>query len=310
MRKWIALLILFFVLVLSAVYLFTPNKVSFRQTEQVVFSQKAFSRALFNEVSWQQWWPGEAKKAPSFRYNGNTYTIREKKISSLLIHICNEKDTLATELVFIPVNENNIELEWIGRSNSAATVFSRVQTSRWLRTVETDVKTLLQTIKSFYSKVDNLYPIPIRETKVADSLLISTSATSKHHPTPEFIYTLLDKLQAYAATKGARQTGLPMLNITPSTDSTFFTRVALPVNKKLPNTSEIQYRWMLGGGNILVTEIKGGPHRIEQAFATMEQYIDDFNRIAPAIPFQSLVTDRRTEPDTTKWLTKVYWPVM
>lgn len=310
MRKWFAFLIMFFVLVFVAVYLFTPNKDSFRQTEGVIFSQKAFSRALFTETSWRQWWPGEEKNAPAFRYNGNTYAIKEKKISSLLIHICNENDTLATELVFIPVNENTIELEWIGQSRSAATFFNQVQKSRWLGSVETDVKTLLQTIKKFYSQVDNLYPIPIRETKVTDSILISASATAMHYPTPEFIYALLDKLQAYAAKNGARQTGLPMLNITPGTDSTFLTRVALPVNKKLPNTNEIQYRWMLGGGNILVTEVKGGTYRIEQAFATMEQYIDDFNRIAPAIPFQSLVTDRRAEPDTAKWLTKVYWPVM
>lgn len=121
---------------------------------------------------------------------------------------------------------------------------------------------------------------------------------------------MIDKLKAFVQRNGAKQTGLPMLNIASNADGTYTTRVALPVDRKLKNEGDIQYRWMLGGGFILVTEVKGGPHRIQQAFSVMEEYIDDFDRVAPAIPFQSLVTDRRTEPDTGKWITKVYWPVM
>jgi hypothetical protein len=67
---------------------------------------------------------------------------------------------------------------------------------------------------------------------------------------------------------------------------------------------------MLGGGNILITEVKGGPASIKKAFNEMETYITDYRRTAPAIPFQSLITDRSKEPDTSKWVTKIYYPVM
>jgi hypothetical protein len=101
-----------------------------------------------------------------------------------------------------------------------------------------------------------------------------------------------------------------MLNIYKNSDSSYLARVALPVDKKLNDSGNIQYRWMLKGGNILITEVKGGPHQIEKAFGEMANYVEDHGRTAPAIPFQSLVTDRRIEPDTNKWITKVYWPVM
>jgi hypothetical protein len=41
----------------------------------------------------------------------------------------------------------------------------------------------------------------------------------------------------------------------------------------------------------------------------MKNYISDYQRTVMAIPFQSLVTDRRKEADTTKWLTKLYFPI-
>ena len=67
---------------------------------------------------------------------------------------------------------------------------------------------------------------------------------------------------------------------------------------------------MLPGGNILITEVKGGPEEIKKAYRQVELYISDFQRVAPAIPFESLVTDRRAEKDSTKWITRIYYPVM
>jgi hypothetical protein len=67
---------------------------------------------------------------------------------------------------------------------------------------------------------------------------------------------------------------------------------------------------MLGGGNILVTDVNGGPSAIKYAFDRLEEYVSDTKRIPPAIPFESLITDRRKERDTSKWITRIYYPVM
>ena len=62
-------------------------------------------------------------------------------------------------------------------------------------------------------------------------------------------------------------------------------------------------------GKILVTEVKGGPHAIQVAYAQYEKYLQDYHRISPAIPFESLITERIAEPDTGKWVTRIYYPV-
>ena len=62
-------------------------------------------------------------------------------------------------------------------------------------------------------------------------------------------------------------------------------------------------------GNILVSEIKGGDYSAREALREMHQFMTDNNMSSPAIPFQSLVTNRMEEPDTLKWITKIYYPV-
>ena len=32
--------------------------------------------------------------------------------------------------------------------------------------------------------------------------------------------------------------------------------------------------------------------------------------MSPAIPFESLITNRLEEPDTSKWVTKIYYPFL
>ncbi len=314
MRKWIVLLLIILALFIGSFYLFIPNKISIKEKTTISFSAKAFSKALFNEATWQQWWPAQnGEKLVSltrFQYNGNTYSLLERKLSSLLLAISNGKDSLQTELIVIPVKRDSIEVEWLGTATTSFHPIQRFQKNQWAQSIQKDLNTLLQKIQNFYTNPGHLYRIPIQEIKVVDSALIYTLATHKSYPSTEAVYSMIDKLKIFAKKNGAKQTGLPMLNIMPKPDSTYTTRVALPVDKKLKDEGDIQYRWMLGGGFILVSEVRGGPHRIQQAFAIMEAYIDDFNRIAPAIPFQSLVTDRRSEPDTNKWITKVYWPVM
>src|SRR5690242_10659970 len=155
-------------------------------------------------------------------------------------------------------------------------------------------------MKTFYSKTENVYGIHITQEKVVDSTLLQNSAVSKGYPTTEFIYGLIDEMQRYCSSQSATQTGFPMLNITTEDSSNYLVKVAIPVDKKLKPSGNMVYRWMLGGGNILVAEVKGGPSTVADAFRRVEDYVNDYRRVVPAIPFQSLVTDRRQEKDSNK----------
>jgi hypothetical protein len=60
---------------------------------------------------------------------------------------------------------------------------------------------------------------------------------------------------------------------------------------------------------VLRAEVKGGNATVEEALHQMKIFISDYQKTAMAIPFESLVTDRSKEPDTSKWITRIYTPV-
>jgi hypothetical protein len=87
------------------------------------------------------------------------------------------------------------------------------------------------------------------------------------------------------------------------------TMVAIPVNKPLPGRGPILAKRMVPG-NILVAEVRGGTAAVEEGFRQLDAYVSEHRTRPPGLPFQSLVTDRRTEPDTSKWITRLYYPIL
>ena len=84
---------------------------------------------------------------------------------------------------------------------------------------------------------------------------------------------------------------------------------AIPVDRELPLTKEFAPKFLLKRGNILETEVRGGPYKIETGLNELENYKNDYKFTSPASPYQLLVTDRLKEQDTAKWVTRLYYPV-
>lgn len=320
MRKWFLLLAVFLVLLTIGVYAFIPNKVTLVQKTELRVNTKAFTRAILDETIWKEWWPGEVVVNPSgrptyfFLYKGKRYAIIGKRISSHLITIHFDNDSMLSQMLFVSGSSDSVSLSWNAVNVTSYQPLKRINRYRALKDVEEDWKTILEKMQRFYSNEANLYQLPIQKELVKDSLLISTILKTPEAPTTDTIYHLIDRLKAFANKKGAKQTGFPMLNITSMIrdDKSIYYRiqVALPVDRKLEGEGDIVYRWMLGKGKILAAEVSGGPQTIKSAFEKMEEFVEDHQLVAPAIPFESLLTDRRMEKDTTKWKTKIYWPVI
>ena len=62
-------------------------------------------------------------------------------------------------------------------------------------------------------------------------------------------------------------------------------------------------------GNVIKAEIIGGIHTVNKGEDELFNYLNDYNRSSPAIPFQELVTNRIEEKDSLKWITNLYYPV-
>ena len=99
-----------------------------------------------------------------------------------------------------------------------------------------------------------------------------------------------------------------MVNITALADGRFKLRVALPTDKVIPNSGDVQSS-EVPTDKFLQADVVGGAGAVRAAFGSMNNYVSDFGRTIVAIPFASLITDRRLERDSAKWVTRIYWPI-
>lgn len=316
MKKWLIGIVIFIGVIMGLIYFLIPNIISFRSTISFKANSQGVFRFLLDDNSWANWLQeksgttGEKDTSSDYYYNGYNYAIGAKKTSSIFINVRNAEAEAITILNLLPLSTDSTGLSWDGVMNTSYNPIKRIQVYFRSQKLKKDINSLMEKMNSFLSKPENVYGFKIQEELVTDTTLVSTYAPSENYPSTDFIYGLIDQLKNYIVSQSAKETGAPMLNITITDSVKYLTRVAIPVDKILKTSGSIAYRWMLGGGNIFVCEVKGGPYSIDKATRQVQYYMSDHQRATPAIPFQSLITDRRNETDTSKWVTKIYYPVI
>ena len=313
MKKWLFGVLFFASLLLAALYIFIPNIITLKSNIGIKVTQQGLYRMLLDTNNVQKWWPGNESKNTDenkFSLNGYYYKIYANNISLAPVTITNPETNLKTSLYIISLETDSVQLAWVGSMVTSYNPVKRFFAWQKAKKINSDMNSILQKMQPFYSNPENIYGIKVEKALVTDAVLISTGANSKGYPDTKFIYTLIDKLRIHAAANKVKETGFPMLNVDTKDSITFNVRVALPISKALPSAGDIAQKRMLADGNILVTEVKGGVATTTAAFEQIIKYSLDYQRVAPAIPFFSLITDRTKEPDSSKWITKVYCPVM
>jgi hypothetical protein len=313
MKKILIAAFVILLVVLAGIYLFIPNKIILSRQLTVAANREALFRNLGASSNWNNWWPSEKMvtgENATFSLNGIQYQPLEQKVLSLPVMITSGEFRCAAEITCIAMGSDSTIIEMSGSMITSYNPLKRINAFFAAKKIKQETTALLQHIKNHYSSTLSLYQYDIQKRSVTDSTLLTNIKEIKGIPTTATIYSLVDELRAYIKQQDAHETGNPMLNIFTKDSISYLLKVAIPVDKKLPSSGTMSYRWMLGGGNILITEVKGGPEVIRDAYDKIQLYITDNHRIAPAIPFESLVTDRRQEPDSTKWITRIYYPVM
>lgn len=170
------------------------------------------------------------------------------------------------------------------------------------------VDALLCRFKDYAEKEQNIYGINIKEEKVKDTLVVVIKEQVTSYPSVADVYSRVHLLQKYISARGAKTINFPMLHVQAAGTGEYEMMVAIPTNIALPDSAFIQFNRLVSG-NILTAQVKGGHASIFNGIKEMENYIQDHQMNAPALPFESLVTDRLTEPDSLQWITKLYYPV-
>lgn len=297
------------------VYIFIPSTFSISKITTIKCSKNAANRFLFDENQWMKWWPGQsATRAASFpsrrnfQYNKNRYNIQRVFTDKIDVLKINGLDSLHTSINILAQGNYSITLQWEcylpGRTNP----FKRLLQYQKAKDIKEDMTAIFQHLQTFLEETSNVYGFPIKEIISKDSTLIATRYITKNYPGTENIYSVIDSMKQYLLSEGAIQTDQPMLRVSKTYDSSYQTMIAIPVNKVLPGNGRFFFQRFVPYKTITGT-VKGGIHTVEQAFNQLEIYIYDHHRTSMAVPFQSLVTDRRAENDSLKWITVICQPV-
>jgi len=305
MKKILISLVLLLMLAFAAVYLFIPGKIKIVETISLNAALTGVSRSLVDETNWKKWWPGETL----FNYNKQTHSIRSKISSVYGIDIYSGKDTINSQLELIAVKNDTMTISWHAEQVTSNNPFTRFSQYREAKVTEKNMKVILQSMKAFLEKTQNIYGFEIKKTLVPDSVLISVRRSFDHYPNVREIDSMIQDLKKYIVHNKAFEKNSPMLNVLKLDSSHYEAMSAIPVDRALPQTPEFAPKFLLKGGNILEAQVQGGPHTIENGLQEIENYRSDYGYTSPAIPYQLLVTDRLKETDTTKWITKLYYPV-
>jgi len=305
MKKVLIGLVLSIAFLLVAVYLFIPRKIKIEVTVPLNAALPGVFRTLINDSNWNKWWPGETP----FAYNKQTYSIKRRLFNVFDIDIYSDKDTINSQMELVLINENTMTILWNAEQISSNDPFKRFIRHRHAKQTEKNMNAILQSLKTFLQKKENIYGVDIKEALVKDSALISTRRQFDHYPNAQEVDSMIQSLKKYISQNNAIEKNSPMLNVFELGNSRYEAMTAIPVDKALPKTNEFAPKFLLKGGNILEAEIQGGTYTIEKGLKELENYRADYKFNTPAIPYQLLVTDRTKEPDTTKWITRLYYPV-
>jgi hypothetical protein len=267
---------------------------------------------LSNTAQWKKWWPGEENTGTidsGFNYKSQHYELDSLFYNAMTINIAHGGNINQSKLMVLPLKSDEVQLGWECQVDGSMNPVSRLKQYQNAVMIKQGMEGLLGTFKSWVSVTENVYGFNVVAGKIVDTLLIAKRAKfTGNKPTPLQVDSLLNILRSHFEKFGAKQNGLSMLHFVSNEPGIFETQVAIPIDKVVPETAEIKIKRMFAG-NALITRVKGGPYTIEKAYEACENYSQDHLRTAPAIPFQSMVTDRVKVTDTSKWETILYYPV-
>lgn len=300
MKKWILGIVILLILAIASVYVFIPSSLAISSVRVLHSTATGSFRSISEKKKWAQWFPQSLDAA--------NYKIGNTLVNTVHVDIKHDGEVINSTMFLLPFTNDSTAIQWKCQLNSSNNPFTRIKQYQKAVAVKKEMDQILNNLTSFVEKPENVYGFKFEYTTYTDTLLLATKTNSNAYPTVEEVYHQVNSIRARIAQQNATQTGQPLINVTRYDSSHFQYMVAIPVNRALENHQQFFFRRMIPG-RFLTTEIKGGQSTVKEALYQMQAYIFDYRKTAMAIPFESYITDRQAEPDSTKWITRIYTPV-
>lgn len=311
MKKILLFLAVIIIIATALIYASIPNKIIVSKITYLNYKPSVVLRCLQDDLKWHQWFPGISNAANNFSYQHQQYILDTKDYSSIGVSIINNNTKYTSIINVFPLNNDSSALQWQLEFTASDNPFTRISQYQTAKKIKTDMTVISDSFKMFIQSTKNVYGFNIKRSTLTDTALVSAKVIVKHYPSTQLIYSMVDKLRKYIAQQHAMEHNYPMLNITKQQNSNYEVMVGLPTYVPLPANNNIEPKRMIMIKNkTLITEVTGDTSAIRKAFQATSNFMDDYELKSPVIPFQQLVTDRRKEKDSTKWITRIFTPII
>lgn len=307
MKKWILISFAIILLLITALYFLIPGAHNYYYQATANCPQTAVARQITNHTNWA-WWPGRKKDDTNYSYKNFIYKIEKVLYNGIETTVFNNTDSLKGILQYLYYGNDSTQFQWTSTYIFSPNPFKRFKQYIQLNKFKNNVEDLLDDIKEYFGNQQNVYGMIITKQRVRESYMISVKDTFSHYPSAREIYKLIGSIKEYILRMDSEETDHPMLHVERYDSTTFEAMVAIPTKHELPSEGKFRLKKMVVG-NILMAEVKGGMYTIMKGEEELTNYVNDYKKTSPAIPFQSLVTNRLLETDTLKWITKLYYPI-
>jgi hypothetical protein len=308
MKKWLLVTAAVIIAALAGVYMFIPAQLNIVQITPIKCTTNGAYRVLSNHDKWQGWWPGPQSNSNTFHFNGGSFSLTNQLNNTLEVLIQQKELYLISTLHLIPAPGDSTIINWSCNISTGINPIARIQKYNQALALKNNMNLALGHFKTFAEKKENIYGISFNVTVFTDSFMVSTKSVQKDYPDVSTVYSQLNAIKKYSASHQAKQTAPPMMNITSLHPAGYQLLTALPVNRQVPASGPF-FNQRIPLNRFWVTRVHGGSASVEHAIHQFQLYVQDYQKTVMALPFQKLITDRSAEPDTSRWITDIYFPL-
>ena len=312
MNKWLLALIILPVLVLAGVYLFVPSTITVSGKKVIDCNVAAATRFMQNPAQWSAWWPGkEISVSPAsapygvFRYRERNYSIEKIRYNSLGI---SADGNYSGAINLLPYSKDTTIIEFRLTRQTSLNPITRLKAYRESKILQKDIFAIEDSLYNLLHDKQKVYGMNFKRILNGERALMVMDSTFDHKPGTDEVNGYLAKLRAAVKRLGATEINHPMLHISTADSIKYFMMIAVQTDIKLELEGKMYYKHTYPG-YVLVTDVTGGPGTVDKTIAQLQTYIRDYEIVSPAIPYAEMITDRSREADTSKWISRIYYPV-
>jgi hypothetical protein len=308
MKIFISGIAIVLVALFSFSVLFIRNKIELTGSKKIHIPVAAAERGLMNFNKWNNWW-FNTNVSKNFKFLNPVKSISEDGFPVIQFDFIYNNSKLPCLIEIKPVTTDSSALYfYTSVTDSSFSPIKRFQHFFGAVELKKILDKQLENAAAFYTNTSNIYDFTIVQAKVKDSTLVSSKMITSDTPSIAIVYKMIDALENYIKLHQGEIRNKPMLNITRLDTAHIHTMVAIPLLKDITSTPYFTVKKMILG-NILETVAIGDNKTIAKGLVALKNYASDYNKISPAIPFQSLLNNRLLEKDSSKWETRLSLPI-